>query len=86
MTTFIYGPNREQFDDYRSFRSGQARQVTWIADATTLATVTGSGHTIIQLAAYHARGDADVIETQIADLVRQGRATVTQSAVGVESG
>lgn len=82
MTTFIYGASSAQFNDYRSHRSGQARNVTWISDSTTLAAVTGSGHVIVYLCGYHSRGDSTVIEAQIQSMVDAGRASVRQEPVG----
>jgi hypothetical protein len=85
VTTYIYGVNQAQFDAYRSIRTGPARNVTFIADSTTLAAATGSGHTIAYLCAYHARPDSTVIEAQIEQMVSGGRATVRQDPVGTSA-
>ena len=80
MTTYVNAANKAQFDAFLANRTGPAKKVTWVADATTLATVTGSGHTVVFLCGYHTRLDADVIEAQIASLVDSGKATIRQES------
>jgi hypothetical protein len=85
VTTYIYGVNSAQFDAYRANRTGPARNVTFIADSTTLTTATNSGHTIVYLCGYHSRTDAAVIEAQIESMVSGGRATTRPDPVGTSA-
>jgi hypothetical protein len=82
VTVYIDGANRGQYDAYRTHRTGPARNVTHIADATTLATVSGTGHVVVYLCGYHSRADASVIESQIKSLVDAGSATERRDPVG----
>jgi hypothetical protein len=82
LTVYIDSASRGQFDAYRSHRNGPARNVTHIADSTTLAAEAGSGHTIVMLCGYHSRGDSGLVEAQIKTMVDSGRATIRQDPVG----
>jgi hypothetical protein len=82
VTVYIDSASRGQFDAYRSYRTGSARNVTHIADSTTLTTATGSGHVIAYLCGYHSRGDSGLVEAQIKTMVDSGRATLRQDPVG----